>query len=191
MSVILLILAIIVIPVILFGVWFIHTSNNLIARRNRMEQCSSSICVMLKQRNDMLPNMVAVAKAYMGHENQTLVRITELRAKASDSKDEQEQIRIGNELSALLPKLQLTMENYPELKANVQFQQLHISIEDMELQLQAVRRTYNAAVVSYNNYIEMFPSSWVARRKGYSRGALIDIPESEKQNVDMAKLFNS
>lgn len=177
--------------VILFAIWYIVTGNNLIAKRNRMEQCRSSICVMLKQRNDMLPNLVAAAKAYMGHENATLTRITELRAEAASAASEQQQIEAGNALSSMLPKLQLAVENYPELKADKQFVSLHYSIEEMEQQLQAIRRTYNAAVTDMNNGIQMFPSSWVAARKGFVPGELIDIPEAEKQNVDVSKLFQS
>lgn len=175
--------------VVLFVLWYIVTGNNLIARRNRMEQCRSSICVLLKQRNDMLPNLVAAAKAYMGHENQTLTRITELRAKAVDAADEQQQIAAGNAVSSLLPQLQIAVENYPELKADKQFVSLHYSIEEMEQQLQAIRRTYNAAVTDYNNGIQMFPSSWVAARKGFVAGQLIEIPEAEKQNVNVGELF--
>lgn len=175
--------------VVLFVLWYIVTGNNLIAKRNRMEQCRSSICVMLKQRNDMLPNLVAAAKAYMGHENRTLTEITELRAKATEATSEQQQIEAGNALSSVLPKLQLAVENYPELKADKQFISLHYSIEEMEQQLQAIRRTYNAAVTDLNNGIQMFPSSWVAARKGFTPGELIEIPEAEKQNVDVGELF--
>ena len=89
-------------------------------------------------------------------------------------------------MSGLLTKLQLSVENYPELKANEQFHRLQNSIEDMELQLQAIRRTYNAAVTDYNNTIEMFPSSVVARQQ---QEELIDIPEPEQQNVNVAELL--
>lgn len=177
--------------VVLFGLWFVVTSNSLIAKRNRVKQCRSGICVALKQRNDMIPNLVASVKTYMGHENETLTRITELRARAAASTDEAEQIQAGNQLSALLPRLQVGVENYPELKANENFIRLQDAIEEMELQLQAIRRTYNAAVVEYNNAVEMFPSSWVAARKGHACEEMIEIPEAEKVNVDVARLFKA
>lgn len=176
---------------VLFGLWFIVTSNSLIAKRNRVKQCRSGICVALKQRNDMIPNLVASVKAYMGHENETLTRITELRAQATQATTETEQIQAGNQLSALLPRLQVGLENYPELKANQNFMHLQETIEEMELQLQAIRRTYNAAVVDYNNAIEMFPSSWVASRQGHTQEPLIEIPEAEQTPVDVAHLFKS
>ncbi len=123
----------------------------------------------------MIPNLVAAVKSYMGHENEILTRITELRSHSFQPSQEAEQIKSGNELSGLLTKLQLSVENYPELKANEQFHRLQNSIEDMELQLQAIRRTYNAAVTDYNNTIEMFPSSVVARQQGHHQEELIDI----------------
>ena len=175
--------------VILLVLWYIWTTNNLIAKRNRVKQCRSGICVALKQRNDMIPNLVATVKSYMGHESEILTRITELRSQSSQSSPESEQIKIGNELSSLLAKLQLTVEAYPQLKANEQFHRLQSSIEEMELQLQAIRRTYNAAVTDYNNSVEMFPSSIVARRQNHQQEELIDIPVQEQQNVDVNELL--
>lgn len=191
MNTIYLFIVVIALFVLLVVIWYIITSNNLIAKRNRMAQCQSSICVMLKQRNSLIPNLVATVKIYMGHENQTLTRIAELRAQATVASSEAEQIKAGNELSALLPRLQLSVENYPDLKANGQFINLQHAIEEMEMQLQAIRRTYNAAVVDYNNYIEMFPSSWVATRKKHALGLLIEIPESEAADINVNNLFNN
>ena len=125
----------------------------------------------------------------MGHENETLTRIAELRSRTFQPSQESEQIKTGNELSSFISKLQLSVEDYPELKASEQFTRLQRSIEDMELQLQAIRRTYNAAVTDYNNSIEMFPSSVVARQQGHHQEELIDIPEPEQQNVNVAELL--
>lgn len=175
--------------VLLITLWYIWAINNLIAKRNRVKQCRSGICVALKQRNDMIPNLIATVKAYMGHENETLIRIAELRSHNYQPLQEAEQIRSGNEMSTLLSRLQVSVENYPELKANEQFCHLQASIEEMELQLQAIRRTYNAAVTDYNNSIEMFPSSIVARQQGHHQEELIEIPEQEQRNVNVAELF--
>lgn len=169
--------------------WYIWAANNLIAKRNRLKQCRSGICVVLKQRNDLIPNLVAAVKSYMGHENEILTRITELRSHTFQPSQETEQIKNGNELSGLLSRIQLSVEDYPELKANQQFHRLMTNLEEMELQLQAIRRTYNAAVTDYNNSVEMFPSSIVARWQNHHVEELIDIPEHEKQNVDVSKLF--
>ena len=174
---------------VLLAVWYVWTMNNLIALRNRVRQCRSGICVALKQRNDLIPNLVASLKAYMGHENETLVRIAELRSHASGNAPEAEQIKTGTELSSLLARLHVSVEAYPDLKADTQFHRLQSNLEDMELQLQAIRRTYNAAVTDYNNALEMFPSCIVARRTRHIPEELIDIPEAEKRNVDVGALF--
>lgn len=173
---------------LLLALWGIATNNSLIAKRNRVKQCRSGICVVLKQRNDLLPNLVASVKAYMGHENEILTRITDLRSRTA-SASEGEQIRSGSEISALLGRLNVAVENYPDLKANVQFLHLQSQIEEMENELQAIRRTYNAAVTDYNNAIEMFPSSIIASWRHHEQQELIEIPESEKQNVHVAELF--
>lgn len=182
--------AIITIAVVLLAVflWAVLTNNSLIAKRNRVRQCRSGICVVLKQRNDLLPNLVAAVKAYMGHENEILTRVAELRSRAS-SAPEMEQIKEGTEISSLLTKLNVEVENYPELKANQQFIHLHLQIEEMENELQAIRRTYNAAVTDYNNSIEMFPSSIIASWRKHEPQELVEFPESEMRGVKVAELF--
>lgn len=155
-----------------------------------VRQCRSGICVVLKQRNDLIPNLVASVKAYMVHENELLTRITDLRSRAA-SAAESEQIREGGELSSLLGRLHVAVENYPELKANAQFLHLQGQIEEMENELQAIRRTYNAAVTDYNNAIEMFPSSIIASWGRHTQEALIEIPDPEKQAASVAELFRS
>lgn len=171
-------------------VWGIATNNSLIARRNRVKQCRSGICVVLRQRNNLIPNLVAAVKAYMGHENEILTRITDLRARTSAA-PELEQIRESGQISALLGRLNVAVENYPELKANAQFLHLQSQIEEMENELQAIRRTYNAAVTDYNNLIEMFPSSVIAAWAHHTQEELIEIPDHEKQPASVDELFRS
>jgi LemA protein len=102
-----------------------------------------------------------------------------------------EQMQLGAELSTKLADIKVAAENYPELKADKQFLRLEESIEDMEYQLQAARRTFNAAAVDFNNYVQMFPSNIIAGMKNYALYDLITIPESEKANVDVKALFKN
>lgn len=185
MIIIVLCITVIVLVILL---WAVFTSNNLIAKRNRVKQCRSGICVALKQRNDLIPNLVASVKTYMGHENEVLTRIAELRSKVSVA-SESEQIKGGTEISSLLARLQVTVEDYPELKANEQFMHLQAQIEEMENELQAIRRTYNAAVTDYNNGIEMFPSSIIASWRKHEQQELIEFPENEMKEVKVEELF--
>lgn len=168
--------------------WAVFTSNNLIAKRNRVRQCRSGIGVALKQRNDLIPNLVGAVKAYMGYESELLVRIAEVRSRAQQE-SEGESIASGSELSSLLSRLNLAVENYPELKADAQFLSLQSRITDMERELQAIRRTCNAAVTDYNNSIQMFPASLIASYGGHVPEELIEIPESETGAVCVTTLF--
>ena len=181
----------IVVAIGVIALWFVVTYNKFVAKNNRVKQTESSISVMLKQRNDMIPNLVAAVQNYMGHENATLVKIAELRAKMQQSGNEHEQMQLGAELSRALADVRVAVERYPELKADHHFTRLMDSIEEMEYQLQAARRTFNAAVVDFNNYVQMFPSNLIASMKKYQPYALITIPESEKANVDVKSLFKS
>lgn len=190
MSTGIILIVIVAVTVILLVTWGIITYNSLISKRNRVKQCQSGICVVLKQRNDLIPNLVASVKAYMGHENEILTRITDLRSHAA-SAAEREQIREGSEISMLLGRLNVAVENYPELKANMQFLHLQGQIERMENELQAIRRTYNAAVTEYNNAVEMFPSSIIASWAHHTQEELIEIPDQEKQPASVAELFRS
>lgn len=174
--------------IILAILWGIAISNSLIAKRNKVRQCRSGICVVIKQRNDLIPNLVATVKTYMRHERETLERITQLRANG-DSQSETDRINRGAEISALLGKLNVAVEAYPELKSNIQFRDLQTQISELEDNLQAIRRTYNAAVTAYNNSIEMFPSSIVASWRHHVPESLIEIPHSRQEPVDVARLF--
>jgi LemA protein len=184
-------LIIIAAVVVILLLWFIMTYNKFVAKNNRVKQTESSISVMLKQRNDMIPNLVAAVQNYMGHENTTLVKIAELRAQMQQSGNEHEQMQLGAEMSKKLADIKVAVENYPELKADKQFLRLEESIEEMEYQLQAARRTFNAAAVDFNNYVQMFPSNIIASMKNYKLYELITIPEAEKANVDVKALFNN
>ena len=184
-------LLIIASAIVIIGLWFIVTYNKFVAKNNRVKQTESSISVMLKQRNDMIPNLVAAVQSYMGHENATLVKIAELRAQMLQSGSEQKQMQLGTELSKALADIKVAVENYPELKADRHFTRLMDGIEEMEYQLQAARRTFNAAVVDFNNSVQMFPSNVVASMKNYQPYDLITIPEAEKANVDVKALFKN
>lgn len=175
-------------PAVLVAAWAIFTSNNLIAKRNRVRQCRSSIGVVIKQRNDLIPNLVSSVKAYMGYESELLARIAEIRTRALHE-SEHESIASGAELSSLLSRLNFVVEKHPELKADTQFLSLQGQMAEMERELQAVRRTYNAAVTDYNNAMQMFPASLIASYGRHVPEPLIEIPESETGSVSVNELF--
>jgi LemA protein len=166
--------------------------NNLVNRKNTVDQAESDIDVQLKKRYDLIPNLVETVKAYMKHERETLVQLTELRTRAmSGGLSPEQQMEIANKVNRLGRGLMLQVENYPDLKASQNFLQLQAAWNEVEEQLSASRRTYNAAVKDYNNGLEQFPTNIMARSMGYTPRGFIEIPEEEKKNVSAKELFNS
>ncbi|MDR2221680.1 MAG: LemA family protein [Flavobacteriaceae bacterium] len=162
-------------------VWWITTHNSFIQKKNRIKESNSAISVMLKQRSSLIPNIVASISKYVDHESETLYRVTKARGSSME----------GDNVTELnIPSIKLLSEQYPNLKADTQFIKLLDSLEEMELQIQASRRSYNAAVVAYNNYVQMFPSSIIAYTNGYKTEELIEITEEEAANVNVKSLFN-
>lgn len=156
--------------------------NNLIAKKNKTEEAYSSIDVMLKKRTDLIPRLVSTVKGYMNHERDTLTEITQLREKIMNENPEaNDRFNLESQLGMMLGKLQVRAEAYPDLKASENFLQLQAALNEVEGQLSAARRAYNAAVNSFNNAFEMFPSNIMANIMGYSRKTLFTIEAEEKK----------
>ena len=186
---VLLVIAVVAIALAVLAV--IGISNNLVVQRHRVVQAFSTIDVLLKNRFDLLPNLVAVVGRYMRHEASTLARVTELRSQTGGSAPAESRLAADAEISRILGGLRLQIENYPELKADHSFQQLFSSLEGMEGQISSARRAYNAAVTSFNNAIEMFPGNLFAGRWGFTRRLVLQIPESDRAVPSVKTLFDS
>ena len=172
---------------IVFGMY-----NRLIGRRNAVENAFAGIDTTLKMRYDLIPNLVAAVKQYMQHEVGTLTRVTELRTKAvSGGLSTNEQVEVSNEISRTLRGLMVAVENYPQLRASENFQQLQRSLNEVEDRLSASRRAFNASVLDYNNAVEMFPTNVMSNMMGLRRRAMFEIPEAERQNVNVGQMFQS
>src|SRR6185295_8914603 len=124
--------------------------NNLVRRRNMVDQAFGTIEVQLTQRYDLIPKLVETVKQYMGHERSLLEDIVRLRQKAVSSANPSDKIKADNDLTRAMGQLNVTMENYPQLKASDTFVQLQRSLNEVEEQLAAARRSYNASVMEYN-----------------------------------------
>lgn len=178
--------------VVLLIIIVIGIYNNLVGARNQVENAFGSIDVMLKKRYDLIPNLVETVKAYMKHEKETLTSITELRTKAiSGNLSNEEKIEVENKLSGMMRSVMVAVESYPELKADSQFTMLQRSWNEAEEQISAARRSYNAAVTSYNNAVEKFPSSLFASMFGHKRKQVFVIPEVERQNISAKAMFSN
>lgn len=171
---------------------YVVVYNGLVAKKNRVEQAFSGMDVQLKKRFDLVPNLVAVVKGYMKHEAETLAKLTEMRAKAfAGSAPTDERIDVENRITRAIGGVMVTVENYPQLKADVNFRHLQASLNEIEEQISAARRAYNAAVMDLNNAVEMFPSSIVASMMGYTRRQSFEIPTTERENVNVQSILNS
>ncbi len=178
--------ALVLVPLILYIVMY----NSLIGKKNQVEYAYSGIDVQLKKRHDLIPNLVATVRQYMEHERGLLERITELRTRAiSPNLPEGERMQVESALSGALHNLMVAVENYPVLKANENFLQLQASLNEIEEQIAAARRTYNSAVTDYNNAIEMFPTNFVASTMGLKRRAVFEAEESERATPSVSQLF--
>lgn len=148
--------------VVLAAVFFVGMYNSLVQLRNRVKNAWSQIDVQLKRRHDLIPNLVETAKGYMQHERETLTGITEARAKAMGAGSVADKGVAETQLSAAVSKFMLTVENYPDLKANQNFLALQEELTATENKIAFARQSYNDSVLFYNNKIEMFPSNVIA-----------------------------
>ncbi|MEN8250305.1 MAG: LemA family protein [Bacteroidota bacterium] len=166
--------------------------NGLIRKKNEVTNAFGGMDVQLKKRYDLIPNLIATVKQYMTHEKELLTKVTELRAKATDSSlSDDEKVKLDNEISHTVKGIMVAVENYPDLKANENFLNLQRTMNEVESQISAARRAYNAAVTDFNNGVETFPSNIMAGMMGLAVKAVFEIPEVERENVDAKALFNS
>ena len=165
--------------------------NNLVRKKNDVENAFGSMDAMLKKRYDLIPNLVETVKEYMKHEKNLLTEITELRAKAVTGEiSSDERVELENKIVKSMAGIMVAVENYPDLKANQNFLQLQGAWNEVEEQISASRRAYNASVTTYNNGVETFPSNVIAGIINYKRKAVFEIPEEERQNLNAKDLFN-
>jgi len=166
--------------------------NSLIAKKNQVTNVFGTIDAMLKKRYDLLPKLIVAVKQYMQHERGVLEQITEMRAKAvSGGLSDDQRVDLDNKISKLLGGIMVAVENYPQLKASENFLQLQAAMNEIEEQISAARRAYNAAVTDYNNAVEMFPTNVLASMMSYRLKNVFEIAESQRQDVDTDKLFKS
>lgn len=183
------IIAVIVIACLLILV-YITTYNNLVGKKNQVENAKGSLDAMLKKRYDLLPNLVAVVKNYMNYEKSTLVALTDMRTRrfapdVSDNEKHDIDIKVEQSMRGIMT----SVENYPMLKADRQFTALQGSWNECEEDIAAARRAYNAAVTDYNNGFESFPGSIFAKDMKFEPKQVIEIPPEEQANINAAELF--
>lgn len=180
-------IAIIVSAVVLLLVFISAGIYNRIVRlRNNRENAFADIDVQLKQRHDLIPQLVSTVKGYAAHEKETLDRVVQARNGAVGARTIDDKIAAENVLSSALNGLKVTLEAYPDLKANTNFMQLQGEISDVENKLAAVRRYFNSATREYNNAIETFPANVLAGMFGFRREPMFEVAASDRASLDKA-----
>ncbi|MDX2361767.1 MAG: LemA family protein [Crocinitomicaceae bacterium] len=170
---------------------FILIYNSLIGRKNQVENAFSSIDVYLKKRSDLIPSLVGAVKGYMDHEKELLMEITELRSQANaHSEYSNDRIETENKITESIGKVFIAVESYPDLKASENVLMLQRSINEIEAQLSASRRAFNASVTNYNNGVEKFPNSIVASMMSYKRRQVFTLPLAERAQMDQTPEIN-
>ncbi len=175
--------------VLLLIFWIIGAYNSLVRLRNRRQNAFADIDVQLRQRHDLIPQLVETVKGYAAHEKDLLLKVTEARTAAINAGSIDDKIRAEQQLTAALQGLKVQVEAYPDLKANQNFLQLQEELSDIENKLAASRRFFNGATTEYNNAVESFPGNLIARNFGFSREIMFDLgTEGRKQMEEPPKV---
>jgi LemA protein len=167
---------------------FISLYNRLVKLRNNRENAFADIDVQLKQRHDLIPRLVESVKGYAKHERETLDRVISARNEAMSARTIDGKIAAENQLTSALAGLKVTLEAYPDLKANQNFLQLQEEIADVENKLASVRRYFNSATRELNNAVETFPSNMIAGMSGFKKEVMFDLGDSRPALEEAPKI---
>ncbi len=166
---------IVLVPVLMY--------NSLVGKRNQVANIFGTMDAMLKKRWDLVPNLVETVKGYAQHEKSLFENVTAARSRAmSRQMSADEMVQYDNAVSKLVGVMRATVENYPQLKASENFLHLQRTLNELEEQISAARRAFNAAVTDYNNAVDMFPTNIIASMFGFQRKSLLEYEAQARQN---------
>ncbi len=166
---------------VVLAFWIFSVYNGLVAMRQRVDQSFADIDVQLKQRHDLIPNLVETVKGYARHERGTLEDVVKARNAALTAQGPAQVAAAEGQLTQALRGLLALSEAYPDLKANANFQQLQTELSDIENKLAAARRFFNNSVQEYNTGIEQLPAALFAASLGFRRKEFFDLGETRAQ----------
>ncbi len=172
---------IVIAVVVVIVLWLIMTYNGLVAMRQRTDQAFADIDVQLKQRHDLIPNLVETVKGYAEHERGTLDEVIKARNAAVAAPSVDQKVAAENMLSGALRQMFALSEAYPDLKANANFQQLASELSDLENKIAASRRFFNSAVQEYNTGIQQMPAALFAGMFGFTKKDFFDLGASRTE----------
>ncbi len=160
--------------------------NSLVRAKVRVDQAWSDITVQLKRRYDLIPNLVNAGKGYAAHEKEVFTKVTEARANALKAQSVEDVSKAENQFQSALKSLFAVSENYPQLRASENFQQLQGELVDTEDKIQAARRFYNGAVRDLNTKIQVFPTNIFAGMLGFKPRQFFEVDEAQVAAVNEA-----
>ncbi|HPD83015.1 MAG: LemA family protein [Alphaproteobacteria bacterium] len=168
------------------AVTVISLYNRLVALRQNRNNAYADIDVQLKQRFDLIPNLVETVKGYAGHEKDVFEKVTKMRAKVSDANNPEERLSAEQALGKAMINVMAVAENYPELKADQNFQQLMAELSDIENKIAAARRFFNNATSEYNTAIQQFPANLIAGPFGFKTETFYEVEDAEREALQKA-----
>jgi LemA protein len=177
---------IIIAVLVIAGLWAVMTYNGLVSLRQRCRQAFSDIDVQLKQRHDLVPNLVETVKGYATHEKSTLEAVIKARNAAVSAQGPAAQAVAEGQLQNALRQIFVLAEAYPDLKANQGFQRLQAELADLENKIAASRRFFNNTAAEYNATRESFPAVLFAQSMGFSAQEFFNLDEAERKAVSAA-----
>ena len=176
-----------IIVAIVVGLFLLITSvyNKCVKLKNQGEEAYAQIDTHLKQRYDLIPNLVETVKGYASHEQKTLTAVIEARNKAMNAGTIEEKDKADNAFAGTLKSLFALSEAYPELKANTNFTELQKQLSELEKDILQARKYYNAVVKTFNTTIETFPTSLIVGLFGskFKKMSYLEVANEERQNV--------
>ena len=172
--------------IVLIGLFVMMVYNRLVALRQTTRQAWGDIDVQLKQRHDLVPNLVETVKGYASHEKETLESVVKARQQAVDASSVKDLAEAENVLSGALRQLFALSESYPDLKANENFLSLQNELADLENKIAAARRFFNNAVSEYNTAREQFPAVLLANSFGFNEADFFEVAANERAAVNAA-----
>lgn len=180
-------LIIVGVVILLIVFWGISTYNNLVKLKKMAEKAWKDIDIQLQQRFDLIPNLVNTVKGYMKHEGDTLTKIAQYRSSYNNAQTVDEKAKVAGEFDSTLSRLLVTVESYPELKANSNFLSLQDDLKETEAKIAYTRQFYNDAATKYNLLTETVPSNIIASMFKFTSMTLFEVTSEEAKhavNVD-------
>ena len=160
--------------------------NRLVALRQNRNNAYADIDVQLRQRFDLIPNLVETVKGYASHEKEVFEKVTQMRAKVQNADNPGERLQAEQALGKAMIDIMAVAENYPDLKADQNFQQLMAELSDIENKLAAARRFFNNATSEYNTAIQQFPANLIAGNFGFKEEEFYEVEDEEREVMEKA-----